>query len=255
MFPILLNLYEKCKKAEEIAAQQASKEVSKSSNLCVIAERQAMLHFGKANEQAKNIQNKLGLTNIVLLEQVHGVGGCVITAENRGMQEYSVQGDFLVTNQKNVGLGIRTADCLPIVFVDEKHGAVGIAHAGWRGSVGNIIKEVLDCMNTNYGTTAADVSVTFGPGIQKCCYQVGEELVSHLDKQKFSFVSETVTQSGDKYIFDLLLFNEKLARSLGVPTVHWDFSICTFCDDQYHSYRREGDSAGRQISCVWIPLL
>ena len=260
MFPLLLTLFENFIEEEKMAAQAASKNILKSSHLQVVSDGQAMLHFGTADEKPKSIQAKLGLANIVLLKQVHGVVGCVIEENNRAIQDFSVEGDFLITDQRNIGLGIASADCLPIIFVDEKHGAVGIAHAGWRGSVGSnsegnaIVKVVLDSMQQKYGTTVNDVSITFGPCAQKCCYQVKEDFLPHVDETKFTFASEAITKKDDSYFFDLLLFNKKLLLSLGVPenVIHEQFSKCTICNHEYHSYRRQGDAAGRQVSCVWV---
>jgi len=260
MFPLLLTLFENFIEEEKMAAQTASKNILKSSHLNIVSDGQAMLHFGKADEQPKSIQGKLGLANIILLKQVHGIVGCVIEENNRAMQDLSVEGDFLITDQRNIGLGIATADCLPIIFVDAKHGAVGIAHAGWRGSVGSnsdgntIVKAVLDSMQQKYGTTVNDLSITFGPSAQKCCYKVTEDFLPHVDEKKFTFASETITKKDDGYFFDLLLFNKKLLLSLGVPenAIHEQFSKCTICNHEYNSYRRQGDVAGRQVSCVWV---
>lgn len=254
MFPLLLILFQKFIEEERMAAQIASKSILHSSDLHIVCDGQAMLHFGKIDEQEKNIQDKLGLTHLILLKQVHEIAGCVISENNRTMQESSVEGDFLVTNQKNIGLGIRTADCLPIIFVDEKHEAIGIAHAGWLGSVNNIVKAVFDCMCQEYGTTVNDVSITFGPCAHKCCYQVKEDFLPQVDDAKFSFAKETIAKRGDDYFFDLPLFNKKLVLSLGVSegAIHEQFSKCTICNHDYYSYRRQGDDAGRQISCVWV---
>lgn len=255
MFPPLFKLFDLYMKQERAAAHSSVDKVLQNSGLNIVNEGNIMQYFGKIDEQPKMIQQTLGLANIVLLKQVHGVTGCVITEDNCGIQQGVVEGDFLVTNCKNIGLGVSTADCLPIIFVDQKHNAVGIAHAGWRGSIANIVNTVFDCMKQNYGTELADVAISFGPCIQKCCYEVGEDFLPQVNDKIFPFSKETIAQRSDgKYFFDLPLFNAKLLMSLGVPetAITAQQSKCTMCSSGYNSYRRDGDQAGRQISCIWV---
>jgi YfiH family protein len=205
------------------------------------------LHFGNAQDSIQDVQKKLDIASFIILDQVHGNKGHVITKENSRMLFKSAQGDFLVTNEKNIGLGVLTADCLPIIFIDMEHDAIGIAHAGWRGSVQNIARNVLECMQKNYGTSVKDVSVFFGPCAKVCCYQVQQDFATRVDLL-------AVTQRGDNLFFDLPAFNKHQLLSFGLPQTAFNdqYNYCTICNEDYFSYRRQGDASDRQISVVWI---
>lgn len=209
-------------------------------------------YFGTAQENIRLVECKLQLKSLIILDQIHGSNGYVITKENSYLPFKSVQGDFLVTNQRNVGLGVLTADCLPIVFIDKKNQAVGIAHAGWRGSVNAIIKATLDCMYKSYGTTVYDITVFFGPCAHVCCYQVREDFLQILEH--FPFGRNAIVQRNNDLFFDLLYFNEQILLSIGLPpsAIHNEYSQCSICNEEYFSYRRQGDKAGRQVSVVGI---
>jgi YfiH family protein len=158
-------------------------------------------YFGNARKTIQEIQANLDMSSLIILDQVHGNEGRVITKENSHMPFKSAQGDFLITNEKNIGLGVLTADCLPIIFIDAEHNAVGIAHAGWRGSVQDISSNVLHSMEKFYGTSVNDVSVFFGPCAKVCCYQVQKDFVIHVGLL-------ALTQRGDNLFFDLPAFNK-----------------------------------------------
>ncbi len=211
-----------------------------------------LFYFGTAQESANDIQEKLRLPHIVLLDQIHGIGGLVITEDNKNIQVKSQQGDFLVTNVPHVGLGVLTADCLPIVLYDARNNAVGMAHTGWRGAVNNIAAEVIHSMQKNYGTCSADLSIVFGPCAHVCCYQVQEDFLSHL--AQFACGEQAIIERNGNLFFDQLFFNEQILLSLGVRknALATQQSQCTICNHNYFSYRRQGIQAGRQVSIVSI---
>ncbi|HLC07040.1 MAG TPA: peptidoglycan editing factor PgeF [Candidatus Babeliales bacterium] len=209
-------------------------------------------HFGTAQETVEDIQRNLQLQSLIILDQTHGVNGHVITENNCHMPFKSLEGDFLVTNQRNIGIAVLTADCLPIIFIDKKNNAVGIAHAGWHGSVNNIIGATLDCMHKNYGTTVFDVAVFLGPCAHVCCYKVGEDFLQHI--KPFAFSGDAIVYRDNNLFFDLPHFNKHILLSVGLPqnSIHDEYSKCTICNEEYFSYRRQADLAGRQVSVVSI---
>ena len=209
-------------------------------------------YFGNAQEEIDAVAQKLRVQALVLLDQTHGINGHVITEYNCHMPAKSAEGDFLVTDLAHIGLGVVTADCLPIIFVDSVHNAIGIAHVGWCGSVQNIVGETLQCMKKNYGTTVQDVSVFLGPCAHVCCYKVQEDFIAHV--APFSFSSDAIAQRDNAFFFDLLYFNKQILLSLGIApgSLNDQYSCCTICNENYFSYRRQGDKAGRQVSVVSI---
>jgi YfiH family protein len=211
-----------------------------------------IFHFGNAQESLETLQQRFALQSLIILDQVHGIEGYVITKENSCMSFKSQQGDFLVTNERYIGIGVLTADCLPIIFIDKKHDAIGIAHAGWRGSIQNISKNILECMHRNYNTCIEDISIYFGPCAKACCYEVQKGFLEPFTL--FSFGLDSFSYKKNHLFFDLTYFNKQLLLSMGLPQTAFndEYNCCTICNEDYFSYRRQGDTAGRQVSIVAI---
>jgi hypothetical protein len=207
------------------------------------------LHFATSHEQISDITSSFGLVSLIILDQVHGIDGHIITERNASMPFKSKVGDYLITNQPSVGLGVLTADCLPIIFIDKVHNAVGIAHAGWRGSVKNIALITLERMQQEYGTQIADLSVFFGPCAKICCYEVQPDFRNNFTDDNAFFI-----QRGDQLFFDLPLLSASLLSVIGLPktAINEQYNCCTICNDDYFSFRRQGEAAGRNVSVVWI---
>jgi YfiH family protein len=150
------------------------------------------------------------------------------------------EGDALLTSAPGVIVSVRTADCFPILLADPVHRAVAAVHAGWRGTASGIVEEALRRMCDEFGTTPVDISAAIGPGIGACCYQVGEEVARRFGKQSPGRL-------------DLAAENLRQLTQAGVPRAHIDvIGACTFCDARFHSWRRDGECAGRMISYIGI---
>ncbi len=140
--------------------------------------------------------------------------------------------DALITNERGVTLVTYYADCTPLFFVDTKNKAVGLAHAGWRGTVGRIGEKVIKKMTELYGTDPKDVFAAVGPAISVCCYEVDEPCAAQflalddLNTEKFVF-----PKGGGKYMVDLLETNRQILHAAGVPEENISVSdLCTCCN-------------------------
>lgn len=178
------------------------------------------------------------------VKQVHG--NRVILAEGPGPAEeaQAPEADALVTGKKGLGLVIRTADCLPVFFVDKEAPAVGICHAGWRGAKEGIVLQTVRMLGENFGSVPASLEVALGPAIRKTCYEVGREFLDHFP----GFIE----QVDGKYFFDLAGMVKNQLREAGIPegSIH-DSGLCTACEtDRFFSVRREGQDTGRLISAI-----
>ncbi|MDP8990503.1 MAG: peptidoglycan editing factor PgeF [Acidobacteriota bacterium] len=149
------------------------------------------------------------------------------------------EGDALTTSQAQVPVSIRTADCYPILLADTRNLAVAAVHAGWRGTAAGIVVRTMEQMRERYGTDAANLRVAIGPGIGACCYRVGVEVARQFGLEQAEKI-------------DLAEMNHRLLVENGVAAEHIDvLAGCTQCDAHlFHSFRREGERAGRMIS--WI---
>lgn len=207
----------------------------------------AVFKNGPYNLRALTAQ--LTLEKIVSIHQTHSNIGIIVSSAQQAAEIISqfLEGDFLVTNVPTLGLAILTADCLPVVMVDEKNHAIGIAHAGWRGTQQRIVQKMLACMQKEYGTAANTVRVIFGPAMHVCCYEVTSEFLKNFDMQFFE-------HRDNKIFFNNSAANTAQLIAAGVVPEHiQSASLCTQCNMQFCSYRREREHALRQITVVAIP--
>ncbi|KKP27201.1 MAG: hypothetical protein UR12_C0030G0008 [candidate division TM6 bacterium GW2011_GWF2_30_66] len=210
-------------------------------------------------QQFANIKKNIKLDNLVFLNQVHGTDGLVLDSFGAGkekvVENFKVDGDFLVTNIENVGIGVLTADCLPIVFIDIINNIVAVAHAGWRGSVDGIAIKTIESMQNNFGTKLDDIKIFFGPSIKSCCYKVADDFIKNLEAYKFADM--VFIKNNDGVYFDLVEFNVRLLKEFGVKeeNIYLEYNLCTMCDkscgQEFCSYRR-GDKDGRQMTVVCL---
>lgn len=154
--------------------------------------------------------------------------------------------DGLVTAEKNLPLAIFTADCLSVFIYDPQTPAIGLVHAGWRGSWENIVASGVGLMRREFGSRTAELRAGFGPAIRVCCYEVGGDF-----RDKFS--SGFIEINGRAYL-DLAAVNTKQLLDEGLaPENIFSAQGCTNChDDDFFSFRREKDACGRMISVIML---
>jgi YfiH family protein len=187
-------------------------------------------------------------------------------------------GDGMITATPGLLLGIQTADCLPVILVDPKHRAVGVFHAGWRGTVKRIVEKGVGEMRRHFGSRARDLKAAIGPGIHGCCYEVGEELRQRFDSQ-FAYAAELFLEVEEsdpvrekypmlfltarapghsvlpkKIFLDLVEANRQQLLAVGVPAKSIEASpLCTNCRTELlFSYRAEKGKTGRMMGVVGI---
>ena len=128
---------------------------------------------------------ELGVANgrkswpLISLRQIHSD---LIHRVDRTPQQ-SLTGDGLVTDTPGLLVAVQTADCLPIILVDPKRPAVGVFHAGWRGTVKRIVEKGVGEMRKHFGSDPRNLVAAIGPGVQGCCYEVGEEVRNRFEAQ------------------------------------------------------------------------
>lgn len=203
------------------------------------------------NVDAKNLddinnvfKDVFTLKNLSKNKQIHSNIVNKVDKDNIGQ---IIDGDAIITNEKNVPLLILTADCVPVVLVDTINKAVGLVHAGWRGTYGKICAETLQSMKENYNTKPEDVVAIIGPSIGKCCYEVSYDLV-----EKFSALLPNADEKiyeirDDKYYLDLWEINTQILKEFGVLKSNIiNMNICTSCNcDRFFSYRKHDKTPKR----------
>jgi YfiH family protein len=219
-------------------------------------------------------QGKAKLWPLVSLRQIHSDIIHYVDAPPKAQ----LAGDGLMTATPGLFLGIQTADCLPIVLVDPKPRAVGVFHAGWRGTIKRIVEKGVGEMHRRFGSRPRDLRAAIGPGIHGCCYHVGAEIREKFEAQ-FSYAAKLFHEVEerdpvrDKYpmlfltarppghsllpkniFLDLVEANRQQLLAAGVLTKHIEASpLCTNCrPDLLFSYRAEKGRTGRMMAVVGI---
>lgn len=175
-------------------------------------------------------------------EQVHGSSIAVVGANGADM---TVPGcDALITDRPQRALVIRTADCLPIMFVEPRRRVIGIAHAGWRGLAAALPARMVELLTRVSHSAAASLQVAIGPAICGQCYQVGAEF-----RERFG---RFVTRRGRRWFCDLRAIAAAQLRQAGVAARHILISRhCTVEEPQrWYSVRRDGQATGRIASFI-----
>lgn len=148
-------------------------------------------------------------------------------------------GDALIDNQPGNLLAVKTADCVPILLVDEGHCAFAAVHAGWRGTVARIAQSAVCAMSAQFGTEPDLLNAAIGPGIGKCCYEVGADVAAQFG------------ETGPCHI-DLVEANRRQLTEAGVrERFIYVANLCTKCGvEDFHSYRRDREQSGRVLSFI-----
>ena len=214
----------------------------------------------------------LGVGEVVTLRQVHGRDVIAVRRES-GPTPAECPGDVLVSDDPNVAVAVRAADCVPLLMADARRGAVAAVHAGWRGTAAGAAVAAVDALAREYGTTPADLIVAIGPSIGPCCYEVGSELVDAFaaaGHQRYLidrwFLTPSSPQSRVRPVLggrerprlrlDVAGANRDQLVLAGVP----DSQICVagLCTamhlDVLTSYRAEREKAGRLVGVIAPPV-
>jgi YfiH family protein len=219
-------------------------------------------------------RNRKSLWPVVTLRQIHSD----IIRRIDGIPHEPLVGDGMITATPGVLLAIQTADCLPVIMVDTRQHAVGVFHAGWRGTVKRIVEKAVGEMIRCFGSRARDLKAAIGPGIHRCCYEVGEEVRTQFQSQfgywdrlfrevkesdpvreKYPLLFLTARAPGHgelppQIFLDLVEANRQQLLAAGVPGKSIETSpLCTNCHPELlFSYRAEKGKTGRLMGVAGI---
>jgi len=223
---------------------------------------------------------ELGVANgrkmwpLVSLRQIHSD---LIHRVDR-MPEQPLAGDGMVTDTPGLLLAVQTADCLPIILADRKRRAVGVFHAGWRGTVKRIVEKGVGEMRKHFKSDPRDLVAAIGPGVQGCCYEVGDEVRTKFEAQfayasslfrevkesdpvreKYPMLFLTARAPGHselpvKLFLDLVEANRRQLLDAGVMAKNIDtVAPCTACHTELlFSFRAEKGVTGRLMGATGI---
>ena len=197
------------------------------------------------------VYQALGLSRFqsVTCHLTHSADIFVVTAAHRGC--VVGQGDGMVTADQGVFLSMRFADCAPILLHDPVRKAVGLAHAGWRGTVKNVAGAAVHTMVRELGCSPENITAVIGPAIGPCCYEVGEDVIQALLASFHGGALEDTAhrlfsrRNGRHAHFDLWEANRRQLVAAGVGRIVTS-GMCTACrTDRFFSHRAERGRTGR----------
>jgi polyphenol oxidase len=193
----------------------------------------------------------------VVAKQVHGNGVAVVGQAERSQGALAdvlpvPDCDGLVTNEPDTTLVVLTADCVPVLFYDPVHHAIGAAHSGWKGTTLHIVQQVILHMNFLYHTEPKDLQVSIGPSIRRCCYEVDDKVAEPVREEFGAQYLVPRFQAPGKYFLSLQACIKSDLRKMGVPTANIDdVGVCTACHtDVLFSHRAENGRTGRQSGLI-----
>lgn len=182
-------------------------------------------------------------------DQVHGNQVCQVMAAGAGkdsLDDVIKATDGLFTGQKGVLLTSFYADCVPLYFLDPASGAIGLAHAGWKGTVGRIAEEMVKSLQHHFHAKPEELLVAIGPSIGGCCYEVDERIITQVQASAKEWEKAVTASQNDRYMLDLRQLNTSILLESGIAseqimTTDW----CTSCrTDMFFSHRKEAGTAG-----------
>ncbi|MGI6454137.1 MAG: peptidoglycan editing factor PgeF [bacterium] len=207
-----------------------------------------------ARKRACGILN-INPSDLTHVYQDHGTVIWSVGIQERGAGaltgEYQVGvGDALISNEPAVPLAILIADCLPVFFATSDAKAVGLTHAGWRGTFDNISGKTVQRIVQEFQVDPATIKVWIGPGISKANFEVGYDVL-HQFKERWGNVNGCLDERNRR--IDLRSINEHQLLEAGILPRNLEISPeCTYADRKFFSYRRDGAGVGHNMAVIQI---
>jgi purine-nucleoside/S-methyl-5'-thioadenosine phosphorylase / adenosine deaminase len=188
----------------------------------------------------------------VIMDQIHSA----IVHPLEAAPPAKLSGDGLVTGTPGLLLVVRTADCLPVLLVDETKRLVGAVHCGWKGTKLRIIERAVEVFRVRYRSRPSDLWAACGPCIGPGCYEVGPEVREEFLAAGFSVkLFRDAPGSPGKFLLDIRRANVDMLRASGLRAARiLTFDACTHCGPGFLSYRRDRDKEGRMVNFIGIKL-
>lgn len=164
------------------------------------------------------------------------------------------EADAVVTREKNVLIGVKVADCVPVLLYDRNSDGCGAVHAGWRGTADNILSRTIELMYDLFYSRPEDIAVAIGPAIRWCCYSVGPEVLQAV--KDATGAGEYSIRKGPRICLDLPSANRTQALKAGIPESNiWVSKECTYCcHERFFSYRYSKRVFGSQGAFIGVAI-
>jgi len=193
---------------------------------------------------------------LLLVKQVHGVHVAIARRE-RPDGWARPEADAIITDDPGVAIGVRVADCAPVLIFDPVKSVAGAAHAGWRGTAAGAAAAAVRAMGEAFGSRPADLIAAIGPCLGRCCGEVGPDVLAAFragGAEDASMDAWFTPGQGDRSWLDLERANRDQLASAGIdPARIFASGLCTKTHrDRLHSYRGDGAQAGRLLGAIRV---
>jgi YfiH family protein len=199
-------------------------------------------------KELDSLKKEFNTNDIVYLKQIHSDRVLKYSKDAKNIR--NDEGDAIITNEKNVIIGVFTADCVPIILVDEENGAIAAIHSGWRGTFESITLKTINKMKSEFNCNEYNIKAYIGPHIRKCCYEVSEDLKQNFIEKKGTINKEELFNENNLNLEACIVDD---LRSAGIRDSNINsINLCTYCSDdiKLHSYRKSQGSYGRMFSFI-----
>ncbi|WP_461612212.1 peptidoglycan editing factor PgeF [Clostridium sp. Marseille-QA1073] len=209
------------------------------------------LNFNKRTKEGQNNLNNLKslfkLDEVVYLNQIHS--DIIHIYENDNITD--LDGDGIITSKNKTAIGVFTADCVPVIIVDNKKKVVAAIHSGWKGTFNLIVTKAIEKIIEKYHCNEENLKVYIGPHNKECCYEVSEELI---EKFKALPIYKYENINNGRYLNLQECIRVQLTNLNIKKDNIYSTDICTYCNNEYelYSYRKEHEKEGRLFSFVYI---
>lgn len=208
-------------------------------------------NFNRHTEDGVNtlnsLKDELNVDEVIYIRQIHS--DRVVVYDKNPADFIEEEGDAIITDKKNVAIGVFTADCVPVILLDSKKDVCAAIHSGWKGTINKITEKTIRRMQEVYGCNIGDIEAFIGPHIRQCCYEVSEELkdefIDRMDVDK-----EILFKGRNLSLEECIL---STLRNVGVNECNINsLKLCTYCSDKIklHSYRKSDGNYGRMFSFI-----
>lgn len=206
------------------------------------------LNFNKNTEEGllnlNTIVESCNLQAIGYLNQIHS--DIILDFDAK-----TEDGDALITNKAKTAIGVFTADCVPVILVDNSKGVIAAIHSGWKGTKASIVSKTIERIQEIYGSSPKDIKVYIGPHIGGCCYEVSNELIQAFTSE--DIYSNIKISNNNKLDLQKCILAQLLSKGIKESNIVTT-NICTACNKQFelYSYRFSQNKQGRMFSFIYF---
>ena len=202
------------------------------------------------NHNYQIISKNFNVPNFFFMQQIHGDRVIILQDRDETATESIPQADAVITTVPLLGIGIKTADCVPILLVDRIRKIIGAVHAGWRSTALQIAAKTVAAFESNFSSRPADLVAVIGPCIGPCCYEVDQIVYDAMNEEGREQAFKISGQ--EKWKLDLAMLNKQQLIKSGLnPELIVAAERCTACQtDLFFSHRGENGKTGRQFNFI-----